>query len=293
MNLEQTRIVNAFSIDVEDWFQVSAFENSIARNTWDSLPLRVERNVHALLELLDQRAVRATFFTLGWIAQRRPAMVRAIHDAGHEVASHGFGHQRVHTLTPGQFREDATRAKRLLEDVCGAAVAGYRAPSFSIGPSTPWAFDTLLEIGHTYSSSVYPVRHDLYGAPDAPRFAYRIRPELLEIPPTTVRMLGRNLPAAGGGFFRLLPYSLSRWTVGHVNRTDGRACVFYCHPWEIDPGQPRVTHASTRSRLRHYMNLERTFGRLERLLSDFGWNRIDRVFSAELARSAAAQPACA
>jgi polysaccharide deacetylase family protein (PEP-CTERM system associated) len=279
--------LNAFSVDVEDWFQVAAFEGSIDRNTWETLPCRVERNIDALLGLLDARGAKATFFTLGWVAERYPHMVRSIAAAGHEVASHGYGHQRAFQLTPQAFREDGRRAKSLLESQTGRAVLGYRAPSFSIGPRTPWAFDALAELGFVYSSSVYPVRHDLYGAPDAPRFAHSIRPGLLEIPPSTVRLFGRNLPASGGGFFRLLPYPVSRWCLRRVNGVDRQPSIFYCHPWEIDPHQPRVAGAPLKSRFRHYLNLSATMRRLDRLLTDLRWDRVDRVFARQLCAAAA------
>jgi polysaccharide deacetylase family protein (PEP-CTERM system associated) len=273
---------NAFSIDVEDYFQVSAFERNIDRADWDAMPCRVEHNVMRLLDLLARHQARGTFFTLGWIAQRYPGLVRAVSDAGHEVASHGHGHQRVTQLSAQEFRADGRRAKHLLEDITGQPVIGYRAPSFSIGAGTPWAFDVLHDLGFKYSSSVYPVRHDLYGSPDAPRFAHRTPAGIVEIPPTTVRLGGRNLPASGGGFFRLLPYPVSRWSLRRVNRVDGKPAIFYCHPWEIDPDQPRVPGASKRSRFRHYLNLDLTYGRLDRLLGDLRWDRIDRVFDDQI-----------
>ena len=276
--------VNAFSVDVEDWFQVSAFERVVERSRWESLPCRVERNVERLLELLERRAARATFFTLGWIAERHPGVVRAIERAGHEVASHGYGHARVRELTPEAFREDVRRAKAILEDLAARPVLGYRAPSFSIGDATPWAFDILRAEGHVYSSSVYPIRHDLYGSPSAPRFAYLTPSGLLEIPPTSIRIGGRNFPASGGGFFRLLPYGLSRWGLRRVNAVDGEPAIFYCHPWEIDPEQPRVRDAGWRSSFRHYLNLGRTYPRLERLLGELRWDRMDRVFADRIAQ---------
>ncbi len=276
--------VNAFSVDVEDWFQVSAFERVVDRSRWDALPCRVERNVERLLELLERRAAKATFFTLGWIAERHPGVVRAIERSGHEVASHGYGHARVRELTPDAFREDVRRAKSILEDLAGRPVLGYRAPSFSIGDATPWAFDILRAEGHVYSSSVYPIRHDLYGSPSAPRFAHLTPSGLLEIPPTSIRIGGRNFPASGGGFFRLLPYGLSRWGLRRVNAVDGEPAIFYCHPWEIDPDQPRVRDAGWRSSFRHYLNLERTYPRLDRLLGELRWDRMDRVFADRIAR---------
>lgn len=273
---------NAMSIDVEDYFQVSAFAPHIPREQWNTLPCRVERNVDLILGLLDETRSKATFFTLGWIAERYPQVVRGIVDNGHELASHGYGHERASDLTPAAFREDITRAKRILEDLGGVAVRGYRAPSFSIDHSNWWAVAELEQAGYTYSSSIYPVRHDHYGMPDAPRFPHRPNGEsgILELPPTTLPLFGRNLPAAGGGWFRLLPYEVSRWMLQRVNVCDRAPCMFYFHPWEVDPGQPRPRGVSMKARFRHYVNLQRTAGRLRRLLNDFEWDRVDRVFLA-------------
>jgi polysaccharide deacetylase family protein (PEP-CTERM system associated) len=276
-------IRNAMSIDVEDYFQVSAFAPHIRREDWDSLPCRVERNIDVILGLLDDADARATFFTLGWIAERYPQVVRRIVDDGHELASHGYGHQRASDLTPEQFRDDITRAKHLLEDLGGVAIRGYRAPSFSISRKNWWAVEELENAGYVYSSSIYPVKHDHYGMPDAPRFAHRPNGAggILELPPTTVPMMGRNLPAAGGGWFRLLPYELSRWMLRRVNEQEQAPCMFYFHPWEIDPGQPRQAGLTAKTRFRHYVNLQRMPGRLRKLLNDFEWDRVDRVFLAE------------
>lgn len=271
-------LTNALTVDVEDYFQVSALAPQIDRATWDSRPCRVERNVSRLLELFDGTGARATFFTLGWVAQRYPGLVREIVAAGHELASHGYGHLRASEQTRSDFRDDIVRAKALLEDIAGRPVAGYRAPSFSIGETNPWAFEVLLEAGYRYSSSVYPVRHDHYGMPDAPRFPYQPLPGLTEIPVTTTRVFSRNLPAGGGGYFRLAPYALSRWAVRRVNRIDRRPAIFYLHPWEIDPDQPRVPGTSLKTRFRHYLNLDKTETRLGRLLRDFRWGRMDQVF---------------
>jgi len=276
--MHEPSITNALTIDVEDYFQVSAMAPYIERSRWDACECRVERNVDRILGMLDAAQVKATFFTLGWIAERHPGLVRRIVAGGHELASHGHGHERASDLTPQAFRDDITRAKALLEDIGGVAVRGYRAPSFSIGPGNLWAFDELAASGHAYSSSVYPVRHDHYGMPDAPRFVHRRDNGLLEIPPTTLRLLDRNLPSSGGGFFRLLPYPVSRWMLRKVNRDEGQAAVFYFHPWEIDPDQPRVPGIDARTRVRHYLNLHRTEGRLTRLLADFRWGRMDEVF---------------
>jgi polysaccharide deacetylase family protein (PEP-CTERM system associated) len=274
------RIRNAMSIDVEDYFQVSAFAPHIRREDWDALPCRVERNVDVILGLLDEADAKATFFTLGWIAERYPQVVRRIVDNGHELASHGYGHQRASDLTPEQFRDDITRAKRMLEDLGGVAIRGYRAPSFSINRDNWWAVEELENAGYVYSSSIYPVRHDHYGMPDAPRFPHRPNGAdgILELPPTTVPLMGRNWPAAGGGWFRLLPYSMSRWMLNRVNAQDRAPCMFYFHPWELDAGQPRQTGLSARTRFRHYVNLQRMPGRLRKLLNDFEWDRVDRVF---------------
>ena len=278
-----TAMRNSLSIDVEDYFQVSAFAEHIDRADWDDIPRRVEANVDRLLDLLDRHDARATFFTLGWIAERHPQMVRRIATAGHEIASHGYGHRRATELDPEAFAADVRNSKHILEDLVGNPVAGYRAPSFSIGRTNLWAFDKLAEAGYRYSSSVYPVRHDHYGMPEAPRFPYEVRPRLLEIPVTTARVFGQNLPAGGGGYFRLAPYELSRWAIRRVNEQDGRPAIFYCHPWEFDPGQPRVAGLGWRSRFRHYLNLDRTEARLCRLLRDFRWDRIDKVFGLEAA----------
>lgn len=274
---------NAMSIDVEDYFQVSAFASHIRREEWDSLPCRVERNVDVILGLLDEAGAKATFFTLGWIAERYPQVVRRIVDNGHELASHGYGHQRASELTPGQFRSDITRAKSLLEDLGGVAVRGYRAPSFSINRDNWWAVEELERAGYVYSSSIYPVKHDHYGMPEAPRFPHRPNGEdgILELPPTTVPLFGRNLPAAGGGWFRLLPYQVSSWMLRRVNAREQAPCMFYFHPWEIDPDQPRQHRAPAKARFRHYVNLQRMQGRLRQLLNDFQWDRVDRVFLAD------------
>ena len=271
-------LTNALTVDVEDYFQVSALAPHFDRGTWDAQPCRVERNVQRLLALFNETGARATFFTLGWIAERYPQLVRDIVAGGHELASHGYGHQRASEQSREVFGDDVRRAKALLEDLGGQPVQGYRAPSFSIGMGNLWAFDVLLEAGYRYSSSVYPVQHDHYGMPDAPRFPYESRPGLLEIPITTTRLLGRNLPAGGGGYFRLAPYEVSRWALRRVNELDQRPAIFYFHPWEIDPDQPRVHEASLKTRFRHYVNLHKTESRLGQLLRDFRWGRVDEVF---------------
>ncbi|MGZ8999302.1 MAG: XrtA system polysaccharide deacetylase, partial [Allosphingosinicella sp.] len=250
-------MLNALSVDVEDWFQVGAFEKVIERDSWDGLEQRVERNADAVLALFDEAGVKGTFFTLGWVAERYPALLCRIAEGGHEIASHGWDHRRVFTMSPAVFRADLERARIAIEDSCGHSPAGYRAPSFSIDKRTPWAHRVLAEEGYSYSSSVAPIRHDHYGWPEAPRFAYRpvAGSNLIELPVTTVELAGRRLAAGGGGFFRLLPYRFSDWAIRRANEKDGRPAIFYFHPWEIDPGQPRVQGAPLKSRLRHYSRL--------------------------------------
>ena len=276
-------VLNALSVDVEDWFHVGAFERTISRSSWDGLTHRVERNTDAVLALFAEAGVSATFFTLGWVAERYPALMRRIADAGHEVASHGYDHARVFTLSPEAFRADLRRSRALLEDASGQRVIGYRAPSFSIDQRTPWAHAILAEEGYRYSSSVAPIRHDHYGWPESPRFAWRpvVGRDLLELPVTTAEFGGRRLAAGGGGFFRLLPYGFSRWAIRQVNGRQKRPAIIYFHPWEIDPDQPRVAGAPLRSRLRHYSNLSVMADRLRRLTRDFAWTRVDAIVARE------------
>lgn len=275
-----TRLRNALTVDVEDYFQVSAFAGSIARESWDNWPQRIERNMDILLELFAEHGIQVTFFTLGWIAERYPYLVRRMVAGGHELASHGYNHQRVTELNAESFRRDLARAKGILEDCSGVRVIGYRAPSFSIDERTPWAMDCLLETGHRYSSSLYPIAHDHYGSPRAPRWPFQPLPGsgFLELPVATVRIVGRNWPAGGGGYFRLLPYGISHWSLRAINRRDGHPFIFYLHPWEIDPQQPRPPRISMKTRFRHYVNLHRMQARLHRLLQDFHWDRVDRIF---------------
>jgi polysaccharide deacetylase family protein (PEP-CTERM system associated) len=273
------RVLNAMTVDVEDYFHVRAFADVIDRGGWDCLPARVEANTDRMLDLFAQKGASATFFILGWVAERFPRIVRRMAEAGHEIASHGYAHQNVDTQTPDEFRHDIRRTKSVLEAISGTAVRGYRAPTFSIGPKTSWAYEVLGEEGYAYSSSIYPIAHDLYGMPDAPRRPFQpAAGPLLEIPMTTVRYANRNFPASGGGYFRLLPYAVSRRAFSRVNQREGAPCIFYCHPWEIDPGQPRVQGASLKSRLRHYTNLGVMERRISRLLNDFAWGRMDDVF---------------
>ncbi len=280
-------IVNGLSVDVEDWFQVGAFESVIARETWERLPLRVSDNVLRVLDLFAEVEAKATFFTLGWVAKRNPELMRRISDAGHEIASHGWDHARVHTLDRKSFGQDIARARMMLEDVTGVQVTGYRAPSFSIDQRTPWAYMELAEQGYAYSSSVAPIAHDHYGWREAPRFAFNPLPwsELVEIPVTTAMLGGKRVAAGGGGFFRVLPYAFSRWAIRQVNRTEGRPAVFYFHPWEVDPDQPRVPDASMRSKLRHYTNLEKMAGKLRELVHEFQWGRMDMLAHREAGRA--------
>ncbi len=293
------RIRNALTVDVEDYFHVSAFEGHISRADWDRLPCRVERNTDRMLALFAEQDAKATFFILGWVAERYPQLIRRIADAGHEVASHGWSHVRATQQTPDQFHADVSGTRKLLQDTSGQPVNGFRAASFSIGPDNLWALDVLADVGYRYSSSIYPVRHDLYGMPDAPRFPFRhpdqwgqtrlIRADqrgltplnghgILEVPITTVRVFGQNLPTGGGGYFRLLPYPIYRWALKRVNEQDRQPGVFYCHPWEIDPDQPRQDGIGWKTRFRHYTNLGRMETRLRRLLTDFAWGRMDQVF---------------
>lgn len=268
---------NALTIDVEDYFQVSAFAPHIPRSEWPIRECRVERNVASILAMLDDHDTKATFFTLGWIAERYPGVVREIVANGHELASHGYGHERASDQTPDSFYADINVAKLLLEDLSGCEVRGYRAPSFSIGEQNLWAFECLERAGYHYSSSIYPIQHDHYGMPSAPRHAHPIG-NLLEIPATTLRFFNRNWPASGGGYFRLMPYGLSRWMIERINRVDNMPAVFYFHPWEVDIEQPRIPGISAKTRFRHYLNIHRMESRLRRLLADFSWTRMDRLF---------------
>lgn len=285
LTVPHPRIINGLSVDVEDWFQVGAFEDVISRDTWDRLPLRVTDNVLRVLDLFAEADVKATFFTLGWVAQRNGELIRRIADAGHEIASHGWDHARVFTLDRKSFGADLAHARAVLEDASGTAVTGYRAPSFSIDQRTPWAYQELAEQGYAYSSSVAPIAHDHYGWREAPRFAFNPLPwhPLVEIPVTTAMLGGRRVAAGGGGFFRVLPYAFSRWAIRQVNRQERRPAVFYFHPWEVDPDQPRVPNASVRSKLRHYTNLDKMAGKLTELVREFAWGRMDVLAHREAA----------
>ncbi|WP_264696360.1 XrtA system polysaccharide deacetylase [Candidatus Nitrosacidococcus sp. I8] len=271
------------SVDVEDYFQVSAFERVISRDSWDTLTTRVEQNTDRILQIFSDHRICATFFMLGWVAERYPNLVRRIVESGHELASHGYNHTRVINQDPDSFKKDVSHTKKLLEDLSGIPVVGYRAASYSIGRNNLWAHEILADTGYRYSSSIYPVHHDLYGMPEAPRFAFQTpNALLLEIPISTISLFKQNFPCGGGGYFRLFPYHLSRWALRRVNQKDNQPCIFYFHPWEIDPEQPRQKNLKLKTRIRHYLNLERMEKRLVQLISDFHWDRIDRVFALKM-----------
>ncbi len=272
---------NALTVDVEDYFHVSAFAGAIKPEDWDSYESRIEQNTHRLLDIFDEHGVKATFFVLGWVAERYPALVRGIAARGHEAGCHGYGHELIYEQTPAQFRQDTIRAKRLLEDIVQTSVYGYRAASFSITKRSEWALDVVADAGFLYDSSIFPIRHDKYGFPGTPNRPYRLRTSngspLLEFPLTTVQFLGFSLPVAGGGYFRLYPYAFTRWNLERINR-QGRPFIFYIHPWEIDPDQPRV-RASLLSTFRHYNNLDKSEVRLVRLLKDFQFGTLESVLA--------------
>tara|TARA_R110002073_G_scaffold329905_1_gene513057 strand:- start:8858 stop:9721 length:864 start_codon:yes stop_codon:yes gene_type:complete len=277
---DNSLITNAMTVDVEDYFQVGAFEHDIDRNDWDNLECRVERNIDVILKMFDDHKVKATFFTLGWIAERFPHVVRLIVENGHELASHGMQHLRVTDQSRPEFTEDVTFSKKILEDIGGVGVKGYRAPSFSIGEKNLWALDVLAEAGFKYSSSIYPIQHDHYGMPSAPRFDFKPidGQAFIEMPVTTVEVMGRKIPCGGGGYFRLLPYFISKAAMKRVNAKDQQPCIFYFHPWEIDPEQPRQTQAGLKSRFRHYTNLDVMETKIRKVLAEFDWGRMDQVF---------------
>jgi len=285
-------LVNAMTVDVEDYFHAEALSGCFPPSQWDAVEGRVEFNVARLLQLFDMAGIEATFFVLGWVAERYPQMVRNIAAAGHEIASHGYAHRRVDQQERSEFEADIRKAKAILEQTAGRMVVGYRAPTFSITRGGFWAFEALERAGYRYSSSIFPIRHDTYGIPDAPRFPFNpAEGSIIEIPMTTTVRFGGNFPCAGGGYFRLLPYWLSRKNMRRVNNLDRRPCVFYVHPWEIDPAQPRQGSISRRSSWRHYTNLHATEGRLERLLREFRWGRMDRIFLGEMPSAMAVEGA--
>jgi polysaccharide deacetylase family protein (PEP-CTERM system associated) len=270
-----TRVINAMTVDVEDYFQASAFDRFVSRTTWFERESRVVGNTHRLLDFFHRHGVRGTFFILGWVADRFPSLVREIASCGHETASHGYHHQLIYTLTPQQFREDVRRAKAVIEDAAGTRVRGYRAPSFSVVQSSLWALDVLIDTGHTYDASVFPIHHDRYGIPDAPRRAHAIaRPAgtIMEVPASTVRVAGMNLPIAGGGYFRVFPYAFTKWGIGRLNAA-GEPAIFFIHPWEIDSTQPRLPVGRVTA-LRHYSNLGDTLNRMRRLVKDFAFDTV-------------------
>jgi polysaccharide deacetylase family protein (PEP-CTERM system associated) len=264
-------VVNAMTVDVEDYFHVSAFDGIIPRSQWAAMESRVVANTERLLRIFEDAGIRATFFVLGCVAERSPGLVRTIATHGHEVASHGYAHRLVYDLTPTMFRDDVRRSKALLESECETAVVGYRAPSYSITPRSLWALDILIEEGFTYDTSIFPIHHDRYGIPLSPRHAYRLDRRsgmVIEAPASTARWGPFNFPVAGGGYFRILPYGWTKWGIARINQREERPAIFYIHPWEIDPGQPRLS-AGLMSRFRHYRNLDRTEGRLRQLIADF------------------------
>ncbi|GAC23281.1 xylanase/chitin deacetylase [Paraglaciecola mesophila KMM 241] len=270
--------LNAMTVDVEDFFHVSAFESVITPDQWKDYQPRVDKNTRTLLEMFAKHNVKSTFFVLGWVAERYPELIKEIHAQGHEIASHGYAHRRATEQTREQFTADVTRSKNHLEDLLGEALTGYRAPSFSIGYNNEWAFEVLAELGFKYSSSTYPVKHDLYGTPDWPRFAYTRKEGIIEIPIPTHKVMGRQTPIGGGGYFRLYPYTLTKSLITGYLKKEKQPYSFYFHPWEIDADQPRMTNAPLKSRFRHYVNLNKTQGKLERLLNDFSWDTMKSVY---------------
>jgi polysaccharide deacetylase family protein (PEP-CTERM system associated) len=270
--------LNAMTVDVEDYFQVSAFEDVINKESWDSQQLRVGQNTHRLLDLFAENNVKSTFFTLGWVAKRCPDVIKRIVDEGHELASHGLEHQRATTMTQSQFKEDVYASKSILEDVGGTAIKGYRAPSFSVNDSNTWVYDVLVEQGFVYSSSTYPIEHDLYGVPQWPRFKYERKEGITEIPIPTIRKKGTNVGIGGGGFYRLYPYWLSKKRIMAFMEAESAPYSFYFHPWEIDPDQPYIKEANWRSKFRHYINLSRMESKIEKLLKDFNWGSMYDVY---------------
>ena len=263
-------ITNYLTIDVEDYFQVAAFEKKIQPDDWPQYESRVNNNTRNILDILDKQQTKATFFIVGWIAEKHPEIVREISKRGHEVGCHSYKHQRITTLSKDAFREDTKRSKDILENIIGRKVLGYRAPSYTITKNTLWALDILAELGFEYDSSIFPIYHDTYGIPDAPRFSYKHDGlDLTEYPISTALILGRKVPVSGGGYFRLFPYWFTHKALKSINEKEKQPFIFYLHPWEIDPGQPRMSNISLLSRFRHYNNLNKTKDRFAKLLSDF------------------------
>jgi len=281
------RMLNAISVDVEDYFHASAFDRVVARASWDDYESRVVANTHRLLDLFDEQRVSGTFFVLGWVAKKFPSLVQDIASRGHELASHGYHHQLVYLLTPAQFRDDVRRAKDTIEEAGGVRVRGYRAPSFSIVKSSLWALDVLIEEGHTYDASIFPIHHDRYGIADAPRSAHVIQRgvgSIVEVPASTVRIGATNYPIAGGGYFRLFPYAATKWGISRVNNHDGEPVVLYIHPWEVDPEQPRL-EASRATQLRHHVGMTTTIDKLRQVTTDFAFGPIRDVLDARAERA--------
>ncbi|MGF1723859.1 XrtA system polysaccharide deacetylase [Photobacterium nomapromontoriensis] len=278
-DIPDNRITNAMTIDLEDYFHAAALSSVITPNDWgNKYPVRVEACTHRILQLLDNNDVKATFFVLGWVAQACPKLIELIAAEGHEIASHGFAHLHVNQHSQAKFYADLARSKHTIESLINKPIYGYRAPSFSIDHSTPWAFEVLQKLGFTYSSSTYPIKHDLYGVPDWPRFKYQ-RPEgIIEVPIPTLTKFGRNIPIGGGGYFRFYPYRLSHYLIRSFHQQTGQPYSFYFHPWEIDPAQPHVNDISLKSQFRHYLNLSRMEQRLNRLLIDFKWDTMKTVY---------------
>ncbi|WP_221931754.1 XrtA system polysaccharide deacetylase [Thalassomonas sp. M1454] len=270
------------TVDVEDYFQVSAFENIVDRASWDSLEHRVEHNTHKVLDLFNEHNAKATFFVLGWVAKRYPSIIKRIVDDGHELASHGYGHQRLTTLTQQQAFTDIEQSKQILEDTSGQLITGYRAPSFSINSSNTWIYDILKQLNFRYSSSTYPINHDLYGEPSWPRTAYQTKQGILEIPVSTLKLASKNYPIAGGGYYRLLPYWLNKQAINHFVKNEMQPYMFYFHPWEIDPKQPRFKQASNKSKIRHYTNLNIMEGKIVKLLECFNWQSVSDAYQEQI-----------
>lgn len=276
---------NAMTVDVEDYFHVSAFEGVIAKNSWDDIELRVEKNTYQILALFEKYNVKSTFFVLGWVAKRCPNLIRAIADQGHELASHGYAHQRAINISLGEFTEDVRKSKQVVEDISGQPILGYRAPSFSVNDSNPWVYDVLNELGFAYSSSTYPIVHDLYGVPLWPRFIHQRNKNIMEIPISTSRKYNKNIGIGGGGYFRLYPYWLSKKRIDNFLKVEERPYNFYFHPWEIDPDQPRIKQACLKSKFRHYLNLPRMQSKLIRLLDDYQWDTMQQVYLSETGKA--------
>jgi len=270
--------VNYLTIDVEDYFQVAAFEKVIHPSTWESYPSRVEQNTQRILDLLDLHGIKGTFFIVGWIAERFPSLVKKIATLGHDIGCHSYGHRKIYNLSPDEFRQDTARAKDILENIIGRKVCGYRAPTYSITKQSLWALDILQELGFTWDSSIFPVIHDQYGIPDAPRYRFQWQNHnLVEYPLSTLLILGQNIPVCGGGYFRLFPYWFTRWALRRINSREQQPFIFYLHPWEIDPDQPRIKNAGWKAKFRHYRNLDKTSKRLSQLVQDFHFGPIDTL----------------